>query len=132
MFPWLWYWAPQVHLPWSGNVAQQIDPDTTWFFNAISPSAGDGRVEQRAFEVASYGRQLGLISELLLDLAEQTPPKTAAGKKARQRLAEIERRIEAVKREAAADGEDAKLLSRLKALQRSDPAAFARLRAQLG
>ena len=57
---------------------------------------------------------------------------THAGKKARQRLAEIERRIEAVKREAAADGEDAELLSRLKALQRSDPAAFARLRAQLG
>lgn len=132
MFPWLWYWAPQVHLPWSGNVAQQIDPDTTWFFNAISPSAGDGRIEQRAVQVASYGRQLGLISELLLDLAEQTPPTTSAGKKARQRLADIERRIEAVKREAATDGDDAELLTRLKALQRSDPAAFARLRAQLG
>lgn len=131
MFPWLWYWAPQVHLPWSGNVAQQIDPDTTWFFNAIAPSAGDGRVEQRAVQVASYGRQLGLISELLLDLAAQTPPATPAGKKARQRLAEIERRIEAVKREAVAD-EDAELLARLKSLQRTDPAAFARLRAQLG
>ncbi len=130
MFPWLWYWSPQVHLPWSGNVAQQIDPDTTWFFNAISPSAGDGRIEQRAVQVASYGRQLGLISELLLDLAEQTPPATPAGKKARQRLADIQRRIQSIKQDATGD-EGEQLLLRLKTLRQTDPAAFSRLRAQL-
>lgn len=130
MFPWLWFWAPQFHFPWSGNVEQQIDPDTSWFFNAIAPSAGNGQVEQRAVKVASYGRQLGLISELLLDLAEQTPPATPAGKRARQRLADIERRIQAIKQDAAGD-EGAQLLARLKTLRQSDPAAFARLRAQL-
>jgi hypothetical protein len=71
MFPWLWFWAPQVHLPWSGNVAQRIEPDTHWFFQGIPPSAGDARIEERAFEVASYGRQLGLITEVLIELAEQ-------------------------------------------------------------
>ena len=30
MFPWLWLWAPQLHFPWSGDVAQDIEPTTTW------------------------------------------------------------------------------------------------------
>ena len=66
MFPWLWFWAPQFHFPWSGSVAQQIDPDLGWFFGAIRPGAGDATVEREAFEVASYGKQLGLISEALV------------------------------------------------------------------
>jgi hypothetical protein len=99
MFPWLWSWSPQFHFPLSGSVAQRIDPDA--FFGAIPRSAGDGRVEQQAFEVASYGRQLGLISELLLDLAAQQPPATPAGKKAQRRLAEIQARIEALKTQRA-------------------------------
>lgn len=95
MFPWLWQWSPQFHFPLSGSVAQRIDPDA--FFGAIPPWAGNGEMEQKAFEVASYGRQLGLITELLLDLAAQQPPTTPAGRKARARLAEIQARIEALK-----------------------------------
>lgn len=95
MFPWLWQWSPQFHFPLSGSVAQRIDPDA--FFGAIPPWAGDGAMEQKAFEVASYGRQLGLITELLLDLASQQPPATPAGRKAQARLAEIQARIEALK-----------------------------------
>lgn len=95
MFPWLWQWSPQFHFPLSGSVAQQIDPDL--FFGAIPPWAGDGAMERKAFEVASYGRQLGLITELLLDLAAQQPPATPAGSEARARLAEIQARIEALK-----------------------------------
>lgn len=100
MFPWLWQWSPQFHFPLSGSVAQRIDPDA--FFGAIPPWAGNGRVEQQAFEeVASYGRQLGLITELLLDLAAQQPPVTAAGQEAQRRLGEIHARIEALKKGAA-------------------------------
>lgn len=106
MFPWLWLWAPQfqpqVHLPLSGSVAQQIAPD--WFFGAIPPSAGDGRIEQRAFEVASYGRQLGLLTEALLDVAAQKPPTGAKGRAALKRLKEIQARIDLLK--PAAEGDE--------------------------
>jgi hypothetical protein len=81
MFPWLMIWAPQLHFPFSGSVAQQIDPN--WFFGAISPSAGDAKIEQEAWQVASYGRQLGLITEVLIALAEQSAlPGNAAKAKA--------------------------------------------------
>lgn len=66
MYPWLWFWAPQVHFPWSGAVSQNIEPNTTWFSSLIKPGAGNAQIERRAFEVASYGRQFGLITEVLL------------------------------------------------------------------
>lgn len=68
-----WTWSPEIHLPWSGEVKQHIEPDLTWFVNWITPGAGDADVEQRAFtKVASYGKQLGLITEVLLALVDQT------------------------------------------------------------
>jgi hypothetical protein len=131
MYPWLWFWAPQVHLPWSGDVAQRIDPTTHWFFQGIRPGAGHARIEERAFDVASYGKQLGLISELLLDVArrsEGTP--SAEAVEARDKLADIVRRIEAIK-----DFEyrlDADLLEQqLRDAQRHGGAAFEQLAARL-
>ena len=53
MFPWLWFWSPTLHLPFSGSVAQQIEPDTQWFFAGIPPGAGNGQIEKKAFDVAS-------------------------------------------------------------------------------
>lgn len=97
MFPWLWVWAPQFQLPFSGSVAQRIEPDTNWFFGGISPDAGNARVEQKAFAVASYGRQLGLIAEVLVDLAEQNPPRSAKGREALKRLKQVQARIEDLK-----------------------------------
>jgi hypothetical protein len=102
MVPWLWFWMPQfqfpaIHFPFSGAVAQRIEPNTNWFFDAIRPWAGNGRIEQQAFDVASYGRQLGLITDLLLDLASQQDAQTPQGKEALLRLAEIRARIEALK-----------------------------------
>jgi hypothetical protein len=98
--PWFWFWMPQfqfpaVHFPFSGAVAQRIEPN--WFFDSIRPWAGDGQIEQRAFDIASYGRQLGLITDLLLDLAAQQSPDTPAGREAQLRLAEIRARIDALK-----------------------------------
>ena len=52
MYPWLWFWAPQLHLPWSGNVAQQIEPITHWFFQGIPAGAGNPTIEERAFRVS--------------------------------------------------------------------------------
>jgi hypothetical protein len=101
MYPWLFLWAPQLQLPFSGDVAQRIEPRTQWFFDGIDTASGDPVIERKAFEVATYGRQLGLITELLLDVAAQTPPRTRAGRAARQRLQKIQAQIEQLKTEDA-------------------------------
>jgi hypothetical protein len=103
MNPWLFFWAPQVHLPFGGNVAQQIEPTSSWFFDSIPSSAGDPTIEREAFHVATYGRQLGLITEILLDLTERLPLATEEGKVARERLSEIRIRIEGLKRRDASE-----------------------------
>jgi hypothetical protein len=36
-----------------------FSPNANWFFDAIPAQAGNAKIEQKAFEVASYGRQLG-------------------------------------------------------------------------
>lgn len=67
------HWSPQIHFPWSGGVMQRIDPDVNWFSHWISPGAGNADVEEKAFtEVASYGKQLGLITDVLLALVQQS------------------------------------------------------------
>ncbi len=99
MFPWFWLWAPRFNYPWSGNVAQDISPDTTWFFGAIKPQAGIGEVEKEIFDVASYGKQLGLITEVLLSLASADAIDSAKAAESLQRLKEIHAEIEKVKAE---------------------------------
>lgn len=91
-----WTWAPQIHFPWSGGVMQQIDPDVTWFSNWITPGAGNAAIEEKAFtSVASYGKQLGLITEVLLALVEET--KLTAQQKSVEELRRIQNRIEMLK-----------------------------------
>lgn len=69
MFPWLFLWTPQFHFPWSGALEQHISPET--FFGAINPDAGDGVLEHKIFDTASYGKQIGILSDVVLTLAEQ-------------------------------------------------------------
>lgn len=99
MMPWLWFYAPQLHLPWSGDVAQRIAPSTRWFFDGIRPEAGDGEVERQVFEQASYGKQLGWITEVLTDLAAQRPPQTPQGRASLQRLQALRETVERIKRD---------------------------------
>jgi hypothetical protein len=103
MNPWLVFWAPQLHLPFGGDVAQRIEPNTNWFFDSIAPAAGDSTVERKAFEVASYGRQLGLITEVLTDITTQVAPSSKEGKKALERLRAIQTQIEGLKEKDAAE-----------------------------
>ena len=65
MIPYNWMWSPEVHLPFSGNVNQDISPDTNWFFGSIKPNAGVGSIEKEVFEVASYGKQLRLRKTMI-------------------------------------------------------------------
>ena len=91
-----WTWSPQIHFPWSGGVMQQIDPDLTWFSQWITPGAGNAAIEEKAFTgVASYGKQLGLITDVLLALVEQT--ELTAEPQSVEELRRIRNRIEMLK-----------------------------------
>lgn len=128
MFPWLWLWAPQIHGPFSGAVTQDIAPET--FFGAIPPAAGDGRIERRAFELASYGRQLGWLTEALLAQAGRTQAVGAEqGAAALDKLERLHGRIDALKRARHADLE-AEADAALARLARADRTAFERVLAR--
>ncbi|WP_245983249.1 hypothetical protein [Trinickia fusca] len=94
MYPWIWFWAPNIYLPWSGSVTQTIEPD---LFDSIGPQAGNATIERKACEVASYGRQLGLIIEVLLDTARNQETMSAEARKAMERLEVIQAEIEQLK-----------------------------------
>lgn len=118
MFPCFWLWAPQLRLPFSGDVAQDIEPSLDWFFNGIKPQAGNARVEARAFDVASYGHQLGLITDALIDLAERQQAESEPLRKLRA----LRDRIDAIKA-SEHDRELAALEARLRQLQARRPSA---------
>lgn len=130
MVPWFWFWAPQVHFPWSGDVAQRIEPDTNWFFGAIAPGAGDAAIERKAFQLASYGKQLGLLTEVVLALADQTQPKDAQAKRSLERLRKLAAEIEALK-DAAYQDQATTLAEQVLRLKAKRPREFERLQAIL-
>jgi hypothetical protein len=130
MFPWSTFWAPQIYFPYS-NFAQTVEPITDWFFGAIPSSAGNARVERKAVDVASYGRQLGLITELLIDLAKQAPPTSQEGKQALKRLADIKARIDALK-EQDAQSLLQDIEAKLAQLKQQHPASYQALAGRLG
>ena len=98
MVPWFWFWSPQFHFPFSGSVAQRIEPDTHWFFSGIRPEAGDAGMEEQIFDVASYGRQLGLLTEVLLALADKGSIPAAKAASSLAQLKAVHSEIEGVKR----------------------------------
>lgn len=126
MYPWLWFWSPTLHLPFSGSVAQRIEPDTNWFFAGIPPSAGNGDLEKKAFDVASYGRQIGWITEVLLaeKQSKSVDPDTAA--ESLRKLQKTYEEIEAVKKQSRAEIADA-AASALAKLREADREAYDRL-----
>lgn len=97
MFPWFWIWAPHLQFPLSGNVSQDIEPVASLFSGATDAEAGDPRIEQKAFDVASYGKQLGLITEVLIEIAEQSLPNNGDANESLRRLKCIRAEIERVK-----------------------------------
>jgi len=99
MFPWIWFWAPQLRLPFSGDVAQDIEPSLDLFFAGIKPKSGNARIEARAFDVSSYGDQLGAITKLLLEWAERLPAGEQDKSEPLKELRRIHARIEEIKHE---------------------------------
>ena len=123
MYPWQFFWAPQLHLPWSGNVAQRITSNTDWFSDLIEPGAGDPLIEEKAFQIASYGKQLGIITEVLLDLSDQLEPKTPEARKALNQLKQINQEIGEVKSNINRDLLD-ELVKNAAELKKRDPEKY--------
>jgi hypothetical protein len=66
MLPWL---LSNFNFPLSGDINQKIEPD--WFFGTINSEVGDGEIEKEIFhKVASYGKQIGMLTEVLLSIAD--------------------------------------------------------------
>jgi hypothetical protein len=128
-YPWSWFWAPQIHFPFSGGVAQHIEPNINWFFDAIRPTSGNADIERQAFDIASYGKQLGLITEVLLSMAGEQTVTAQDATKSLTRLKEIYEKIETVKAGQATALADT-AVSLLDKLRASDPAQFDRVMAR--
>lgn len=84
---------PEVHWPFSGAVTQDIHP-------TLLAKAGSDETELRALrEVASYGKQIGIISDLLLALVASVQPKKLGpeGAHALEQLCQIVGDIQRIK-----------------------------------
>jgi hypothetical protein len=114
--------------PWSGDVIQDIDPQTSWFFGNIAPTAGSGRLERHiALDVASYGKQLSVVMDVLHELIEQGKVSPATRAKFDTRRSQIEQA-----KAAYAGNVEAEAEAGMQRLQQADPAAYARLLKRLG
>ena len=116
------YPLPSFQWPLSGPVNQRIT--TSWFSPSYTLNyAGDPAIEHRVVsEVASYGRQIGWISEILLALVDhkQIPSHTLAQlKAASEHISKIK---EDVQRSAVDAANEA-----LDRLQRENPERYNRL-----
>ncbi len=129
MFPWLVYWSPVFHFPFSGGVEQNIEPDFDWFFGRISPTSGNAKIEKRVFEeVGSYGKQLGLISEVLLELAEANKTENSDSLR---RLSKLVDQIESIKTQEH-DAAKQSLKTSLTTFRDQNPKGFEELMAEFG
>ncbi|WP_221798449.1 hypothetical protein [Oceanobacter mangrovi] len=130
MFPWMFFWAPQLNMPWSGNVAQDISPTTSWFTDHIQPQAGDAEVEEKVFEIASYGEQLGLINKVLLDLVDKQDLNSAKAQQALEKLHTITTRVAEVKQQSR-ENRLKRILDDIDKLREANPQAYEELRKRM-
>jgi hypothetical protein len=108
--------------PLSGDVNQRIT--APWFSPSLTVNyAGDPVVEDRVVtEVASYGRQIGWLTEIALALAKNQPPP----EKTLRCLEKASEEIEAIKKEVHRSSFDAASAA-LDRLERDDPDAYKKL-----
>ncbi|TFH59383.1 MAG: hypothetical protein E4G91_08980 [Candidatus Zixiibacteriota bacterium] len=122
MYPWLPWWPSLMKLPGAENLNQDIAPVTTWFPTTYELNfAGDRRIESDVVSnVASYGKQLGILTDALLALAGDS--ENPAVERLRDVAQEIERRKQWHQSDLEATAKDA-----LERLRNSDRPAFDRL-----
>ena len=92
MLPWL---QSNFNFPFSGDVNQKIEPD--WFFGTINSEVGDSEIEKEIFlKVASYGKQIGMLAEVLLSIADNLKL-NEKDIKTLSKLKELQDKVEAIK-----------------------------------
>lgn len=124
-------WSPHLYFPWSGGVSQQIDPDVNWFNHWITPGAGNPDVEEKAFtEVASYGKQLGLIIEVLLAIVDGAEQSATLPADAIAELRRIRERIALLKKVDATLAQD-KIIDLVRSVRGRGEAELATLAREL-
>jgi hypothetical protein len=108
--------------PLSGDVSQRIT--APWFSPTVNVNyAGDPVIEDRVVtEVASYGRQLGWLTEIALALAKNQPPP----KETLMRLEKASKDIEAIKQALHHSAFDT-ATDALDRLERDDPGGYKKL-----
>ena len=126
MIPWL---QSNFNFPLSGNVSQKIEPD--WFFGTIHSEIGDAEIEKEIFlKVASYGKQIGMLTEVLLSMADELKLNNK-NIQTLSELKEIHARIEAIKTSKQKRvKENAKSI--LDKLKKCDPDGFKELLSEYG
>jgi hypothetical protein len=109
-------------LPLSGDVNQRIT--APWFSPSLTVNyAGDPVIEDRVVtEVASYGRQLGWLTEIAVALAK----KQSVPEETLRQVEEAANKIEAIKKEVRGASLDAAIAA-LNRLKSEDPEAYAKL-----
>jgi hypothetical protein len=130
MNPWQNVWAPNVHFPLSGSVAQRIEPTANWFFDAIDANAGNARVEKRVFAKASYGRQISWLTDVVLGLAEDGVKLDDKAGSSLAKLKELRQVKETIKAEDAA-ATAAEIEQNLEWLKQSNQDEFEKLARKL-
>jgi hypothetical protein len=127
MNPFLQPWLKFMEGMNYGDLNQAIAPVTTWFSPQYEFNfAGNPRLEKKIVsDGASYGRQLGILSEAVLELANGKKGKAVG------RLKEMVSRIDRIKgQDTRALEEDIK--DRLEQLKQRDDAALKRVLRQYG
>ncbi len=122
MNPWLFPWWEWFKGPLSGDVTQDIAPVASW----LSPQfefnfTGNRKIEAEVVaDVASYGKQLGILSEAVMELADGD--KSAAV----DRLKKLTDQIEEVKHKHK-DRLEQRVKAELDQLKQQDPKTLKRL-----
>ena len=119
---WFYPWWGLLKSPLSGDVVQDINPITSLFSPQIELNfAGNRRIETEVVTgIASYGRQIGILSEAILELASDEKGEAI------ERLKALTADIEKIKNEHKVSlKHDVK--AGLDKLQRQDPATLKRL-----
>jgi hypothetical protein len=97
MLPWLWIFSPVNYWYWplSGAVRENISPEL-FFGGMIQPGAGDPEIERHAFELASYGKQLGWLTDVVVGVFRDTGL-TGEARKSFESLRQLSSQIQHVK-----------------------------------
>ena len=105
--------------PWSGDVAQRIT--APWFSPSLTVNyAGDPAVEDRVVtEVASYGKQLGWLTEIAIALDKRQP----LPEETLRRLERATKDIDGIKKQVGVSAVEA-ANGALDRLERHDPAQY--------